>query len=93
MSNWHLHISYIASLFNITETSRYSIKALCDKITLYGSTIIFEIFEMQKLKSNPFFLKYSRHNFSINKEKNPEPVPPPSELKNKNPWKEEHFFY
>ena len=40
---------------------------------------------MQKLKSNPFFLKYSRHNFSINKEKNPEPVPPPSELKNKNP--------
>ena len=88
MSNWLLHISYIASLFNIIETSRYSIKALCDKITLYGSTIIFEV---QKLKSNPFFLKYSRHNFSINKEKNPEPVP--TELKNKNPWKEEHFFY
>ena len=88
MSNWLLHISYIASLFNITETSRYSIKVLCDKITLYGSTIIFE---MQKLKSNPFFLKYSRYNFSINKEKNHEPVP--IELKNKNPWKEEHFFY
>jgi len=29
------------------------------------------------------FVKYSRHNFSINKEKNPEPVP--TELKNKNP--------